>query len=493
MQSFDELKLDTAVKAAIAHMGISTPTPIQAQAIPFLLDGRDVIGQARTGSGKTLAFALPIVQRCDPHTRGIQALVLVPTRELAVQVGSVMEPLARARRLRLQLLYGGRSLQPEAHALAAGAQIVVGTPGRTLDHLRQGTLRLGGVHFFVLDEGDEMLDRGFAPDVERILGQTPRERQTALFSATVPEWVMATARKHLTNPAMARVDREVDGPPEIEHILYDVATDQKLAALRTLLEHRGDNPIIVFGRTKHGVKKLAKQLAALGYPAAALQGNMSQNARERVMADFRSGELPILLATNVAARGIDVSGIDQVINYELPESAELFTHRVGRTGRMGRQGEAITFITPEDAPKWRQIERALGRRLPRRLWPQGYTPVHPRQIPVPPPAPPVEPVQRAVEPRRRAAAPATHQRPPHVHPSRRSEPAAASEPRRPAPRLHVQPSASVRPGQPPRGAQPTRQGQPQRAAAEAVAPTRPKRRRWQPWRGGAERRASASA
>src|SRR5207244_9060359 len=214
------------------------------------------------------------------------------------------------------------------------------------------------------------------------------------------------------------VDREVDGPPEIEHVIYDVGgPDQKLTALRTLLEHRGDNPIIVFGRTKHGVKKLAKQLAGLGYPAAALQGNMSQNARERVMADFRSGALPILLATNVAARGIDVSGIDQVINFELPESAELFTHRVGRTGRMGRQGEAITLITPEDAPKWRQIERALGRRLPRRLWPHGYTPAHPRQLPVPPPpAPVVEPAPRA-EPRRRAAPPAPHQRPAHVHPS----------------------------------------------------------------------------
>src|SRR5262245_12692249 len=417
MHSFDELKLDPSVKAAIARTGITTPTPIQAQAIPYLLDGRDVIGQARTGSGKTLAFALPIVQRTDPRRREVQALVLVPTRELAVQVGSVIEPLARARRLRLQLLYGGRSLQPEAHALAAGPQIVVGTPGRTLDHLRQGTLDLGGVHFFVLDEGDEMLDRGFAPDVERILGQTPRERQTALFSATVPEWVMTTARKHLTSPAMARVDREVDAPPEIEHVIYEVATDQKLTALRTLLEHRGDNPIIVFGRTKHGVKKLAKQLATLGYPAAALQGNMSQNARERVMADFRSGELPILLATNVAARGIDVSGIDQVINYELPESAELFTHRVGRTGRMGRQGEAITFITPEDAPKWRQIERELGRRLPRRLWPQGYTPIHPRQIPVPPlPQPAVEPAPRPVESRRKPpAAPSHHQRPAHVH------------------------------------------------------------------------------
>jgi ATP-dependent RNA helicase DeaD len=421
-------------------MGISTPTPIQAQAIPFMLEGRDVIGQARTGSGKTLAFALPIVQRTDPNVRGVQALVLVPTRELAIQVGSVIEPLAKARRLSLQLLYGGRSLVPEAKALAAGPQIVVGTPGRTLDHLRQGKLKLQGVRIFVLDEGDEMLDRGFAPDVERILDQTPRERQTALFSATVPEWVMTTARKHLKNPAMARVDREVDGPPEIEHVIYEVSPEGKLNALRTLLEHRGDNPILVFGRTKHGVKKLAKQLAAFGYPAAALQGNMSQNARERVMADFRSGQLPILLATNVAARGIDVSGIDQVINYELPESAELFTHRVGRTGRMGRQGEAITFITHEDVDKWRQIERSLGRRLPRRAWPQGYTPAYPRQIPVPPPPgaePTPEPVssrrEDANRPRRRQVA-----QQPSERPARR--PAAA------APTRHATPTRTHRAG-----------------------------------------------
>src|SRR5262245_18521214 len=256
--SFAHFELLPAILRVLESLDLVRPTPIQAQAIPILLEGRDVIGQARTGSGKTLAFALPIVQRCDPRARGVQALVLVPTRELAVQVGSVVEAIAKARHLRLQLLYGGRSLQPETHALAAGPQSVVGTPCRTLDHLRQGTLRLGGVHFFVLYEGDEMLDRGFAPDVERILGQTPPARQTALFSATVPEWVLTTARKHLTNPAMARVDRTVDAPPEIEHVIYEVGTEQKLAALRTLLEHRGDNPIIVFGRTKHGVKKLAK-------------------------------------------------------------------------------------------------------------------------------------------------------------------------------------------------------------------------------------------
>src|SRR5688572_18158986 len=209
-------------------MGISTPTPIQAQAIPVLLEGRDVIGQARTGSGKTLAFALPIVERCDPTVRGVQALVLVPTRELAIQVGEVLGRLATARRLRLTLLYGGRSLLPERQALLGGAQIVVGTPGRTLDHLRQRNLALRGVRFFVLDEGDEMLDRGFAPDVERILAQTPPQRQTALFSATLPDWVATTAAKHLRNPVTVDVDRDTPAPPEIEHVVYDVDPSAKL-------------------------------------------------------------------------------------------------------------------------------------------------------------------------------------------------------------------------------------------------------------------------
>ncbi|MEA2638655.1 MAG: ATP-dependent helicase DeaD [Chloroflexota bacterium] len=363
-------------------MGISVPTPIQAQAIPIMLAGHDVIGQARTGSGKTLAFGVPLVERCDPTVRGVQALVLVPTRELAIQVGDVLGQLARARRLRLILLYGGHSLVPEKQALAGGAQIVVGTPGRTLDHLRQGNLLLGGLHIFVLDEGDEMLDRGFAPDVERILAATPKERQTALFSATMPEWVAVTAAKHLRNPATVEVDRDQPSPAEIAHTVYEVDPTAKFAALQTLLDRRGANPVLVFGRTKHGVKKLARQLEQLGYPVGALQGNLSQNARERVMAEFRSGQLPILLATNVAARGLDVQGIEQVINYELPESAELFTHRAGRTGRMGRQGEAVTFITAEDLPKWRQIERALGRQLPRitvdaQLEPAVIRPVRP--------------------------------------------------------------------------------------------------------------------
>lgn len=370
-ETFTDFHLSAPIQSAVARMGITSPTPIQMQAIPALMAGRDVIGQARTGSGKTLAFAIPIVERCDPQLRGVQAMVLVPTRELAIQVAGVLGALAAARRLQVMTLYGGRGYTPERNALARGAQIVVGTPGRTLDHLGQGTLVLRNLRMFVLDEGDEMLDQGFAPDVERILAKTPSDRQTALFSATVPNWVGQIAARHLRDPQMVRVDNELEAPEEIKHTVYTMPTDVKLGALCTLLDKRGDGPILVFGRTKHGVKKLASRLAEMRYQVTSLQGNLSQNARQRVMAQFRSGAVSILVATNVAARGLDIAGIEQVINFDLPDSAQLFTHRVGRTGRMGQQGEAITFVTPEDGLKWRKIERELGHTLPRKSWPVG--------------------------------------------------------------------------------------------------------------------------
>lgn len=349
-------------------MGISEPTPIQDKSIPHLLEGRDLVGQARTGSGKTLAFATPMVEKCDPSVRRVQGLVLVPTRELAIQVAEVTRDLAYKRRIRVTLLYGGRSAKPEYDALRNGTHIVVGTPGRTLDHLRQGNLDLRSVQFLVLDEADEMLDRGFAQDVEAIIDRTPPERQTALLSSTMPTWVSKTARKHLRNPVKVSVDAELQAPPTVHHMVYTIDRNQKISALRTLLNQREDAPVIVFGRTKRGVRKLAQQLDTLGYPVGALQGNLSQNARERVMADFRSGESPILVATNVAARGIDVEGVGQVINYDLPDSEILFTHRVGRTGRMGRDGEAITFITPEEEKKWVQLERGLDIQFKREAW-----------------------------------------------------------------------------------------------------------------------------
>ena len=327
-----------------------------------------MIGQARTGSGKTLAFAVPLAERCDPSLRQVQALVLLPTRELAIQVAGVVEALASSRQIRVALLYGGRPLRPEYAALRNGAQVVVGTPGRMLDHLRQGTLDLASVRFLVLDEADEMLDRGFAPDVESIIGRVPYERQTALLSATMPEWVAKTAAKHLRRPVTVEVDAGLQAPPTVEHLVYTIRKNDKVEALRTLLDGRDGKPVIVFLKTKHGVKKLARRLDSLDYPVGALQGNLSQRARERVMTDFRSGAASVLVATNVAARGLDFEGIGQVINYDLPDSEKLFTHRVGRTGRMGRSGEAVTFITVEDERKWNEIERGLGRRYTKKPW-----------------------------------------------------------------------------------------------------------------------------
>ena len=366
--SFSEMELSRATIAALVAMDISDPTPIQQSTIPLLLSGRDVIGQARTGSGKTLAFAIPMIESCDPSLREVQALVLTPTRELAIQVGQVTDAVADAQGLQMTLLYGGRSARPEQAALKRGPQIVIGTPGRTLDHLRQGTLDLRSVRFLVLDEADEMLDRGFARDVEAILGYTPSGRQTALFSATLPDWVAKTAAKHLRQPATMEVDADLQTLPSVTHLVYSIRRDHKIGALRSLLDQRNGEAVIVFGKTKHGVKKLARQLDGFGYPVGALQGNLSQNARERVMRDFRSGETPILVATNVAARGLDIDGVAQVINYDLPDSPQLFTHRVGRTGRMGRDGEAITFVTSEEESKWREIDRSLGVRFIRQPW-----------------------------------------------------------------------------------------------------------------------------
>lgn len=352
-------------------MDIVTPTEIQDKSIPVLLEGRDVLGQAFTGSGKTLAFGLPLIEKIDLNNKWLQALVLVPTRELAQQVGDVLEKLARPAGIRSTLIFGGRAFGPQQDAIYAGAQVVVGTPGRVLDHLTRGTMRLDGITYLVLDEADEMLDRGFAPDVERILAQTSKERQTALFSATTPEWVHKVSTKYLHDPVVIETKREDDDPgPDIDHVVYEVWREDKLQVLLRLLDEPTEGATLVFGRTKHGVKNLGDKLERMGYNVDVLQGNLSQGQRDRVIQNFRAGKTPILLATNVAARGLDVLHVTRVINFELPETHELFTHRVGRTGRMGRSGMAITLLGPADLPKWREIERGLGRTLPR-ITPEG--------------------------------------------------------------------------------------------------------------------------
>jgi ATP-dependent RNA helicase DeaD len=346
-------------------MQIDTPTPIQAQTIPPLLEGRDVIGQAFTGSGKTLAFALPLIERIDADAKDVQALILCPTRELAQQVGEVLAQLVDGTGLQSAIVFGGRAIGPQQDAIRRGAQIVIGTPGRILDHMNRGSLRLDKIKFLVLDEADEMLDQGFAPDVERILSRSAKERQTALFSATTPEWVHRVSAKYLHDPVVIQIPSENGSGPDIDHVVIEVWGGDKFGVLCKLLDEPADGTTLVFGRTKHGVRNLASKLARRGYDVDELQGDLHQQQRDRVLQKFRDGKTPVLVATNVAARGLDVLHIERVINYDVPDTHELFTHRVGRTGRMGRSGRAVTLLGAADLAKWHEIERGLARKLPR--------------------------------------------------------------------------------------------------------------------------------
>ncbi|HEX3640340.1 MAG TPA: DEAD/DEAH box helicase [Ktedonobacteraceae bacterium] len=360
MPSFNDFPLQPATHAVLANMEITEPTPIQAEAIPALLAGNDLVGQSATGSGKTLAYGIPLVERLAKDKRVVQALVLVPTRELAVQVNTVLSKLATSRRLSTALLVGGRAYGNQISALRYGSQIVVGTPGRVKDHLERGSLVLSQLRICVLDEADQMLDSGFAPIIEEILATTPDTRQMALFSATMPDWIEKLQKKFLRNPVKVDILPATGAQSTIEQIAYQVPQKQKMAALCSLLHSAEGESSLIFGRTKFGVERLGKQLSKLGFTVGTLHGNKSQHAREEVLTAFRRGQVQTLLATNVAARGLDITGIYQVINYELPESSELFTHRIGRTGRMGRQGKAITLLEPSDIPTWRRMARSLG-------------------------------------------------------------------------------------------------------------------------------------
>ena len=372
--TFADYKFPPFLQEGLRRLKFQQPTSIQAQSIPVLMAGNDLVAQSQTGSGKTAAFALPLIARVQRQSSDLQALIMVPTRELALQVTQVFKTLAGPQ-IRITPIYGGAGMEGQIRGLTRGGfQIVIGTPGRLRDHLGRGTLKLNKLRMLVLDEADEMLDRGFAQDVEAIIAAAPPvgQRQTALFSATLPEWVAQTAAKHLrSDHASVKLEITGDNHPDIEHLVYNMNLSDKAVALRHLLDSFDSQSILVFARTKHGVKKLAAKLESEGYSAAGLQGNLSQNAREEVMKAFRSNRVRILVATNVGARGLDVSGISHVINYDLPESAELFTHRVGRTGRNGASGTAITFLTGEDRLKWREIERAMsdrGIQIERQPW-----------------------------------------------------------------------------------------------------------------------------
>ena len=342
--AFADLGLSDESLTAIARLGFSEPTPIQARAIPELIEGNDVVGLAQTGSGKTLAFGLPMVEQIDADHDEVQAVVLVPTRELAQQVLEVLTDLGRSYGLRTVGLLGGHALKRDFAALREQPQIVVGTPGRIIDHLRRETLSLRHVRYAVLDEADQMLDIGFLPDIRRILGRTPKRRQTALFSATMPTSIRRLIWQFMDDPVTAKVDSELSTVDSIEQIYFEVAQRDKTAGLRELVERELKGRTLVFCKMKRGVDRLARDLEGRGVRVGALHGDMDQRRRDRVVERFREGELDILIATNVAARGLDIPEITHVVNFDVPQNAEEYVHRIGRTGRAGREGKAITFV-----------------------------------------------------------------------------------------------------------------------------------------------------
>ncbi len=358
--SFEDFSVSERTLKAVAEQGWETPTPIQALAMPELLDGEDVVGLAQTGSGKTAAFSIPLIEGLDGKPRGVQALVLVPTRELAAQAASEISSLSRYNPVRPVVLCGGLAIGPQIKALKnRSTSVVVGTPGRILDHLQRGTLRLGAVRYLVLDEADRMLDMGFAPDVGRILSHTPDGRQTALFSATMPGEIRGMVKRHMRSPRYLTVETEAPTVDTVEQVYYRVDGRDKTRALRALIDSEKDPVTIVFRRTKHSATKLHRQLEKSGYRSALLHGGKSQSQRTKTLAGFASGRTRILVATNVASRGLDIPDVSHVVNYDLPEDADTYVHRIGRTARAGKEGVAVTLVGDAEIREFKKIQRAL--------------------------------------------------------------------------------------------------------------------------------------
>ena len=364
--SFERFTLDARLRAGIQSAGYSTPTPIQDQAIPPILNGRDLIGIAQTGTGKTAAFMLPILQRLATQPgRVVRALILAPTRELAEQIHQATRQYGARTRVSSVSIYGGVGKRPQVEALRRGADIVVACPGRLLDLASERAIDLSHVEVLVLDEADRMCDMGFLPDIRRILKLVPVKRQTLFFSATMPDDIRKLADSILHDPVTVQIG--VIAPPKsISHALYPVSSGLKKELLLAMLERRASGRALIFTRTKHRARSLARDLDKQGYRVEALQGNMTQNRRQGAIDGFRGNKYDILVATDVASRGIDVAGIAHVINYDVPDTADAYTHRVGRTGRVDQTGEALTLAEPEDEVMVRQIERVLGEPIERR-------------------------------------------------------------------------------------------------------------------------------
>ncbi|WP_207453442.1 DEAD/DEAH box helicase [Herbiconiux sp. SYSU D00978] len=360
--TFSDLGIDQDMVDALAAKGIIEPFPIQSQTIPLALSGQDIIGQAKTGTGKTFGFGLPLVQRlgADPEP-GVQALVVVPTRELAVQVTEDLELATRNRPTKIVSIYGGKAYEGQVEQLKAGAQIVVGTPGRLLDLAGQRLLSLANVRIMVLDEADKMLDLGFLPDVEKLFAQTPATRHTMLFSATMPGPVIALARRFMNRPVHIRASDPDEGLTQanIKHLIYRAHALDKDEVVARILQAEGRGRTVIFTRTKRAASKLTEELQDRGFNAGAVHGDMSQEAREKSMARFKAGKIDVLVATDVAARGIDVTDVTHVINHTIPEDEKTYLHRAGRTGRAGKTGISVTFVDWDDLHKWSLINRAL--------------------------------------------------------------------------------------------------------------------------------------
>ncbi len=367
--TFQSMELSQPILRGLQTMGFEEPSPIQKKTIPLILEGRDLIGQAQTGTGKTAAFGVPIVERLDHRSKRVQALVLTPTRELAIQVSEEITKIGKFSGVKVVPIYGGQSYDRQLRALEHGAQVVIGTPGRVMDHIRRETLRLDHVRLMVLDEADEMLDMGFIEDVEFILKNVPDDRQTLLFSATVPDPIAKLARRYLTDPVHVSISPERLTVPSIDQAFYEVREYEKLDALTRILDMEGAERSIIFCRTKKRVDELTEGLQARGYTAEAIHGDLNQVQRNRVMKRFKDGGSEILVATDVAARGLDIENVSHVINYDLPQDTEGYVHRIGRTGRAGRAGTAISLIHPKEFRQLRQMERVLRVRLQRRPLP----------------------------------------------------------------------------------------------------------------------------
>ena len=358
--TFDQLALAPQVLQAVRDAGYTTPTPIQRQAIPLVLQGRDMIGLAQTGTGKTAAFTLPIITRLLGGPRRTRVLILTPTRELAAQVEESFQRYSKHASIDVVPVFGGVSYEPQTTALHRGVDVIVATPGRLLDHMERQNVVFDDLEVLVLDEADRMLDMGFAPQINRIVEQIPRYRQTLLFSATMPPEVEALARKYLRKPVVVQVGRRSSAASTVTHAVYPVPHPRKSALLTELLREEAMDSVLVFCRTKHGADRVVRELERSGISATAMHANKTQAQRTRALEDFRDGKIRVLVATDIAQRGLDISGISHVINYDVPQQAEDYVHRIGRTGRAAQTGDAFTFMAPDEIAMVRTIERLLG-------------------------------------------------------------------------------------------------------------------------------------